>query len=212
MTITPSQLTQLPICPVCRRIQLTNEELAKASDPKNRRCWFCLAESLITMGLEAAIPDPSEHGRSPMTKEEGIEEVKQKFFRPSITEAIAEAANVESPVSKKRSQEPLLQPTLSIPVKFDETERKEFAVKFGMDPTPKSQLYEIVVHGATEETYMKYVCPIPADLGEEREMKRIMTGMLEIFGKLQKYGPQFAATLIEMQNTSPEMFLGGRGK
>jgi len=212
MINTPNQLTKLPVCPSCRRQQLTNEELVKVGDPKDRRCWFCVVEGLITMGFEGSIPEPAEYGRAPMTKEEGIEIVKQKFFRPTITEAIAEATNADSPASQKRAQDPLLQPTVSAPIRFDETERKEFAIQFGMDPVPKSQIYKITVHGANEETYLQYGCPVAAELGEEREMKRIMSQMLEIFGKLQKFGPQFAATLIDLQSTQTEMFLGRPGK
>ncbi len=44
MAQTPDQLTRRPICPVCKSIQLTDEELAKNADPTKRRCWFCLAD------------------------------------------------------------------------------------------------------------------------------------------------------------------------
>lgn len=227
MSLTPDQLTKLPICPVCKREQLTNEELSREQDANKRRCWFCLVESLISMGMEAAIPEPAEYGRPHLTKEDGINYAKQKFFRaamPDVADAIAQAAATSpaptgvgpvtqpvAPPSPTAPQKPVLVGGPS-PIKFDDTQRKEFAEKFGMDPIPKNQPYEIIVHGANEDTYMKFVCPVQVDLAEQREIQRIMGGMLEIFGKLLKYGPQFAATLIELQNMSPEMFLGGRGK
>lgn len=224
MPQTPDQLTKLPICPGCRKEELTNEELARASDPGARRCWFCVAKGLISMGMEGNVPDPAEFGRPYISKEEGINYTKGTLFRtsmPDVAAAIAQAAEGTPPpigtapgqsIPTPPPQKPLLQFTGPTPIKFDETQRTEFAARFGIDPVPKSQPHEIVVHGANEDTYMKFVCPIQVDLAEERELKRIMGGMLEIFGKLLKYGPNFAATLIELQAMTPEMFLGGRGK
>jgi len=228
MSLIPDQLTKLPICPICKREQMTNEELAKNADPSQRRCWFCLAESLVSMNMEQAIPEPVEYGRPNITKEEGIIYTKQKFFRaamPNVADAIAEASATSpsptgvAPFTNSTSPQvgqaisptkPLLTLGGAAPIKFDETQRTEFAVKFGMDPVPKNQPYEIVVHGATEDMYIKLVSPVPIDLAEQREIQRILGGILEIFGKLLKYGPQFAGTLIELQSMSPEMFLGGR--
>jgi len=222
MSLTPDQLTKLPICPVCKREQLTNEEVALTSDPNKRRCWFCLVESLISMGVEGAIPEPAEYGRGHISKEDGINYTKQKFFRaamPSVEEVIAQiSTNSPAPMGTSPGSlppvtpptKPILTSTAPATIKFDETQRAEFATKFGVDPISKSQPHEIVVYGASEDTYMKFVCPIQVDLAESREIQRLMGGMLEIFGKLLKYGPQFAATLIELQGMTPEMFLGGR--
>ena len=143
MTPTPDQLTKLPICPVCKKEQLTNEELSKASDPNQRRCWFCLVESLVSMGMERAIPEPAEFGRPHLTKEDGINYTKQKFFRaamPNVADAIAQAAEtsppptgvgpVTQPIAPPAAgvpQKPILTLGGAAPIKFDEAQRTEFA-------------------------------------------------------------------------------------
>lgn len=214
----PDQLTRRPICPVCKKVQLTDEEVARAADPTKRRCWYCLAESLISMGAESSIPDPMESGRK-MTKEEGIEQAKArnaKILRASpsdIISAITEASNEqgaqEVTIQDVAGSKPVLTPT-SQHVQLSDAERAQFITAFGMDPMPKDIPYEIVVYGATESTYLKFGFAVPIDLNEQRELQRIMGGVLEIFGKFLKYGAQFTAALLELQALASEMFLGRR--
>ena len=209
----PDQLTKRPLCPVCKTNQLTDEELAKAgTDINKKRCYFCLCESLVNMDMIEAVPEPAEYGRPNIKRDEAILLVKQKFFRAtpgSIEDIPAASATTTTGAPTSIPQKPILTGGPA-PIKFDDNERKTFTAKFGMDPVPKSQPDEITVHGANEDTYIKFVCPVQIDLAEKREIQRLLAGMLEIFGKLLKYGPQFAATLIELQNMSSEMFLGGR--
>jgi hypothetical protein len=165
----------------------------------------------VKLGTEY-IPEPAEWGRPGETKEAGIERAKAKAFRPmSPAEAIKQMIQGTAADSPAQPAQPVKK-VLQMPAQsaaLSEEDRKAFIVKHGIDPVPRVTTYEIVVHGATDDTYLKFGCPMPSiDLAEEREMKRIMGGMLDIFGKLLKYGPQFAGTLIELKNISPEMFLG----
>lgn len=217
MAQAPDQLTRRPICPICKTVQLTDEELGRDSDPMKRRCWYCLAESLIGIGEEAAIPEPAVYGR-PMSKQEGIEQARsrnQKLLRGSPTDIIAAITNAAPENAAVDMQtiagsKPVLTSGGNSPIQMSDTQRAEFVAKFGVDPLPKSNPYEIVVYGATEDTYLKFGCPIPIELAEQRELQRIMAGVLEIFGKFLKYGAQFAGALIELQSLASEMFLGGR--
>jgi hypothetical protein len=215
------QLTVLPICQVCRKTQLTNEELAIAKDKGTQpRCWYCLVDALVQIQSEQSIPDPTEYGRPGETKEHGIQLSKEKLFRPiNVKDAISQMnQNLASPPTPATAATPAagqsIKPVLPMSgagaIPFTDAERKEYILKFGADPTPRNTPYEIIVHGQHEDLYLKFSCPVQVDLSYERELKRIMGGVVDVFGKLMKYGPSFAATLIELQNTSSDMFLGSK--
>lgn len=202
------QLTVNPICPICKSVQMTNEETAKAIDGKGR-CWYCILESFVQMGMEQLIPDPAAYGRPNETKANGIARANQKFLRPAITQDVVDAVNA-APGAQLQQPGKAKNLTFTIPVKFTDAERKSFIAQFGVDPQPKVVPTEIIVHGAGDDTYMKFSFPHAIDVKEAEEIKRIMGSMLEIFGKLLKVGAQFASTLIDLQSMSGEMFIGGK--
>lgn len=199
-----NELTKLPICPICKERELTNEEVAAATNGRGT-CWYCVADTFIDMQMEDQIPDPVRYGRRGESKEERIKYRKEMTLKPPID---ANAAINGTPPAPGHVAPAIPGKTLSTQLRFNDQERKDFANKFGMDPVPNIKPSEVIVYGATEDTYLKFSIPLPIDVKEEQEIKRIMGGMLEIFGKLMKYGPQFASTLIELQAINPEMFLG----
>lgn len=202
-----SQLTQRPVCPVCKEVELTNEEIALYKDASKRTCWYCAAQALAAMAMEDNIPDPALYGRPGESKDAQIQRAKQKHFRPPIDAKATKEGGAPAPghVAPTISGQPL-----ATQLRLSDQERNDFIKEFGIDPIPKMKPTEIIVQGATEDTYLKFSIPLPVDTNEEKELKRIMAGMLEIFGKLLKYGAQFASTLIELQNINPEMFIGGK--
>jgi hypothetical protein len=211
------QLTQHPICPICHEVELTDQELVKAKGTGINQCWYCLVDTMIKSGInEMFIPDPTEFGRAGETKEHGIQLAKEKMLRPiNPTDALAQMQrNLAQPVTATPGAAPTMKPVLqgsqAVNIPLSEQERKEFIMKFGIDPAPKNKPYEIVVQGTHEDLYLKFSCPVQIDLSYERELKRIMGGVVDSFGKLLKYGPAFAATLIELENLSGSMFLGGK--
>lgn len=202
-----NQLTQRPVCPVCKTIELTNEEVAMYKDISKRTCWYCVAETFAAMGMEDQIPDPAMYGRPGESKDVQIQRSKQKHFKAPIDPGAVAKGGAPAPghVAPTISGQPI-----AGQLRLSDQERKDFIKQFGVDPAPKVKPTEIIVPGATEDTYLKFSIPLPVDAAEEKEIKRILSGMLEIFGKLLKYGPQFASTLIELQAINPEMFLGGK--
>lgn len=168
---------------------------------------------------EMFIPDPTEFGRPGETKEHGIQISKEKRFRPidtnaalaQMTQNLSQTPGGAAPApGAAPGTKPVLQMSGVSNIPLSEAERKAFIVKFGADPAPKSTPYEIIVHGTHEDLYLKFSCPVQIDLSYERELKRIMGGVVDAFGKLVKYGPSFAATLIELENINGSMFLGGK--
>lgn len=215
------QLTLRPICPVCKKTQLTDQELARAKDTGTpQRCWYCLVDALVQLQSEESIPHPQEFGRPEETRENGISLAKEKTFRPiNVGAALKDMQNsIQDPVAPapavgQSPAIPIIKPILQTPptsLPFTESERKEFAMKFGTDPVPKPAGHEIVVHGAHEDFYLMLHCPTPIDLSYERELKRIMGQLVDITGKLLKYGPNFAATLMELEAMSGAMFIGSK--
>jgi len=202
------QLTVNPICPICKSVQLTNEEIAMSADGKGR-CWYCIVESFSQMGMEQLIGAPEKYGRHGETIENAIARSKQKFLRPPIDQTVIDAV-AAAPGAQLQQPGKAKSLPATVPLKFSDTERKAFATSFGIDPQPKVTPTEIVVHGAGDDTYMKFSFPHAIDAKEEQEIKRIMGVMLEIFGKLLKVGAQFASTLIDLQTMSGEMFIGGK--
>jgi hypothetical protein len=202
-----NQLTNLPVCPICKDVELTNEEVALYKDVSKRACWYCVAQSLAAMGMESQIPDPAMYGRPGESKDAQIQRSKQKHFKEPIDPGAVSKGGVPAPghVAPNIQGQPI-----AGTLRLTDQERKDFIKNFGIDPLPKVKPTEIVVSGATEDTYLKFSIPLPVDAAEEKEIKRILGGMLEIFGKLLKYGPQFASTLIELQAMNSEMFLGGK--
>ena len=202
-----NQLTQRPVCPVCKETELTNEEVAMYKDVTKRTCWYCVAETFAAMGMESQIPDPAMYGRPGESKDVQIQRSKQKHFKAPIDPTAVAKGGAPAPghVAPTIQGHPI-----AGQLRLSDQERKDFIKLYGVDPAPKVKPTEIIVPGATEDTYIKFSIPLPVDAAEEKEIKRILTGMLEIFGKLLKYGPQFASTLIELQAINPEMFLGGK--
>lgn len=215
------QLTLHPICPICHDVELTDQELGKGKDTGVLQCWYCLVDTMVKGGMgEMYIPDPASYGRSGETKDHGIQLAKEKWFRPintndalaQVTKNLAQpiAGQPQAPGTAPGPGKPVLQMPGATNVPLTDAERKAYILKFGVDPTPTNKPYEIVVHGTHEDLYLKFSCPVQIDLSYERELKRIMGGVVDSFGKLLKYGPQFAATLIELENLSGSMFLGGK--
>lgn len=202
------QLTVNPICPICKTVQLTNEEIAKSADGKGR-CWYCICDTFSQIGMETLIGDPAAYGRPNETVESGIARSKQKFLRPAIDQATidAVAAAPGATLAVPGKAKPL---NSTVPIKFTDAERKAFITSFGTDPQPKVVPTEIIVHGTGDDTYLKFSVPVAVDAKEEQEIKRILGSILDIFGKLLKVGPQFASTLIDLQSMSGEMFIGGK--
>lgn len=199
------QLTKNPLCPLCKDVQLTNEEVALYKDGRGG-CWYCIAGTFIQMDMADSIPDPVTYGRSGESKQTAIARfVQKKKFGP-IDAAAVETGNPPAP----GHEAPILTGKPITRMLFNDQERKEFSLAFGVDPVPKVKPTEVIAYGASEDTYMKFSIPLSLDVKEEEEIKRIMKGMLDIFGKLLKFGPQFASTLLELQQINPEMFLGGR--
>lgn len=203
------QLTKRPLCVLCKKIELTAEEVDDIYGGQRGACWYCVADTMLKMDQGSMIPDPVKYGRPGETIAAAIARYeKNKTDNPPIDAAATVNGTAPAPghVAPALTGQPVNQ------LQFNDQERKDFAAKFGIDPIPKTKPTEIVVYGANEQTYFKFSIPLPIDQKEEQEVKRIMQGMLEIWGKLFKYGPQFASTLLELQNTTPEMLIGGRGK
>ena len=200
------QLTMRPICPVCKEVEMTNEEIAKKATGKGS-CWYCIADTFVQMDMETSIPNPTIYGRPGESIKAAILRSKEKHAKKPIDK---EAVETGAPPAPGKVAPNLPGAPAASQLRFSDQERKDFLNKFGIDPGVKTNPSEIVVPGATEDTYMKFSIPLTIDAAEEKEIKRIMTGMLDIFGKLLKYGPQFASTLIELQAINPEMFLGGK--
>lgn len=203
-----AQLSARPICPICKDVPLTDEEIALSVDGKGR-CWYCIVESFHQLGMEALIQPPAKYGRPNETIDGALARAKQKFLRPTIDQTVIDAVNAAPGAHIQPPGKAKALPTTA-PIKFSDAERKAFVTSFGVDPQPKVVPTEIVVHGAGDDTYMKFSFPHPIDAKEEQEIKRIMSVMLEIFGKLLKVGAQFASTLIDLQTMSGEMFIGGK--
>jgi hypothetical protein len=201
------QLTKRPICSLCKTEELTNEEVALYKDGRGS-CWFCVADTYIQMNIRDQIPPPEKYGRPGESIDAQVERSKNKHFKQPIDAAAV--ANGTAPAPGHVA--PSIPGQTVHSLKLTEQERKDFTLAYGTDPVPKVKPTEIIVHGATEDTYIKFSIPLPIDAENEKEIKRLMTGMLDIWGKLLKYGPQFASTLIELQAQNPEMYLGGRGK
>jgi hypothetical protein len=220
----PDQLTKNPICPSCREEMLTDQEIARArnSPGLDAQCWFCLARALVNMGHENGIPDPAEFGRANIDKTAAIGMMQfqgQRGAPTTLGDAVHKALSTPPAAMDRMPQQGTQafgnKPVINMPapiadVRLSEEERKDFIKKHGVDPTPRGALYEIVVHGAMEDLAMKLTLPVAIDAAEEREIRRIMQGFIDIIGKLLKFGAQFAATLIELQNSSSDMFLGRR--
>ena len=208
MSDATDQLTQRPLCPICKTNELTNEELTMRTLNRTKgACWFCVVNSLVQMQMEVNIPDPTKYGRPEASIEEQIAITRQKHARPPIDATAVETGSTPAPGHVA----PILTgQSMGAQLRFTDQERKDFSLGHGFDPAPKVKPTEVIVHGATDDTYMKFSIPLPIDVKDEVEIKRIMQGMLEIFGKLLKYGPQFAGTLLELQAMGPEMFLGNR--
>ena len=199
------QLTKRPLCSLCKEVELTNEEVAMYKDGRGS-CWYCVADTFIQMNILDQIPPPQAYGRPGESIDAEIIRSKQKHFKPPIDAT----ATMNGTAPALGHVAPVIPGQLLQPIKLTELERKEFALTFGSDPVPSAKPTEIVVHGATEDTYLKLSIPLPIDADCEKEVRRIMGNILDIWGKLFKYGPQFASTLIELQAQNGEMYLGSR--
>lgn len=205
---TTEQLTKNPICHLCKENELTDEEVAMHKNGQ-ATCWFCTAAIFIKLEKPEMIPNPAQYGRPDETKESAMARVlaKEKFNAPIDVQAVQQG----TPPAPGH-QAPQLTGNPAPMLTFNDTDRKQFSLQFGVDPIAKVKPTEVIVYGATEDTYLKFSIPLQVDIKEQNEMKRILGGVLDIFGKLLKYGPQFASTLIELQAINPEMFLGGGKK
>jgi hypothetical protein len=200
------QLTKRPLCVICKEVELTDEEVAMYKSGLGA-CWYCVAETFIKIENPEMVPSAEQYGRPGETKESAMARLlaKEKFKMPIDVEAVQQGTT-----PAPGHQAPALTGHPFTELKFNDVDRKNFSLSFGADPTPKIKPTEIIVHGATEDTFMKFSIPLQVDTKEQQEIRRIMAGMLDVFGKLLKFGPQFASTLIELQSINPEMFLGGK--
>jgi hypothetical protein len=200
-----AELTKRPLCSLCKEKELTNEEIAMYKNG-NGPCWFCTADTFLQMNMKDQVPPPERYGRPDESVDAQELRSKQKHFKQPIDQVAAAAGTAPAPGHAV----PVFPGQQMQALKLTEQERKDFSLAFGTDPVPVARPSEVIVHGATEDTYMKFSIPLTIDAENQKEITRIMQGMLEIFGKLLKYGPQFASTLIELQAQNPEMYLGGR--
>jgi hypothetical protein len=201
------ELTLRPLCSLCKTEQLTDEEIAMYANRGQRgACWFCVARTFVLMENPGSIPSPVGYGRPLATVEEAVAKAPIPGTQPKLDPIAMTTGTPPSPGTVA----PVLTGNSVNMLSFNDTERKQFALQFGVDPLAKVKPTEVIAYGATEDTYLKFSIPLPITRDEDVEIQRLLKNALELLGKFIKYGPQFAASLQELQSMGPEQIIGGR--
>lgn len=180
------ELTKRPICVSCKMRELTAEE------EKGRRCWFCIADSVIKLAQigneDLPFPEPAEFGRPDINVEE-YEQQKKLAPKMELEDVILNPNEIKKGNSGQKNAQPV----------WTEKDIEHFRQNFGIDLTATPEQTEIVIHGSDERTFIKFSLPAPIPTNMQDEIKNMLTGVLMQIGAMLTYGRHFKSLLDQIK-------------
>lgn len=173
-----------PICKNCLKEELTDEE-ALMGRQTGYQCFYCIA--YLSLQANGIMPDPSRYGRAGVTKEEVLAHNAQTFQPPQSAQ---ETKTKSAPQLPEGMQKALIDAGV---VKQQLT---------------GNNITTIIAHGSNEQTYIKFEVPGNIPEAYQQEFERLLKEMLNLFGNVLAFGPNFTSTLQQLKKINFDMFLG----
>ena len=174
-----------PVCITCKR-ELTDQETLD----KRKECWYCIAETYSRLKWDGNIPPPETWGRPGAKLTDVVQQSKlAAITTPSSSGTVA--------------------PNMSSDITWTEEERKSYMTKFGVDPAGNVPVTVITVKNSSngDDAYMQF--SVRGVVAEEykKEFERIMRNMLNTFGSVLAFGPNFGIILDNLRLSKSDQFL-----
>jgi hypothetical protein len=190
MTAKNDHFTGRPMCTICGINELTIEE---AAEPK-QRCWFCIAENVISLAQhniqDVPFPSPDKFGRHGID----LKKYEARKHQPP------EAQEVNTVLTGK-----IRDTVVQTKLEHSAEDKKHAFENFGIDLDATLEQTTITVFGTDERVNLRLTMPFPITAESKNEILNVLKEVLGFIGSSLIYSRHFKDLFKKVQGQIPGM-------